>query len=190
MILYKYSGEPGFKILEDLRLKVTPPNEFNDPFEITPNSKRARPLVEMLAAINKDSEYYRGVFDDMVRDGFYHDSFDQFIRELPSELPKYYAAYKKLSRKEMAKRDMTTLDDVSAELGVLCFSKPADNIPMWSYYGNNHRGVVFGINVEEIGGRLPGPRGFVKYRKHRVRYNPFSAFSQQQRLQTVFTKSH
>src|SRR5277367_5949384 len=102
MILYKYAGDSGLKILEDLRLKVTPPNEFNDPFEITPNSRRARSLAEMLADVSEDSKFYRGVFDDMVSDGFYHGSFDEFIQELPSELPKYYAEYKTLSWKEMA----------------------------------------------------------------------------------------
>ena len=38
MILYKYAGESGLRILEDLRLKITPPNEFNDPFEVTPHA--------------------------------------------------------------------------------------------------------------------------------------------------------
>ena len=172
------------------RLKVTPPNEFNDPFEITPNSRRARPIAEMLADVSKDSKFYRGVYDNMVRDGFYHSSFEQFIKDLPSELPKYYAGYKTLSRKEMVKRDLKTLDDVSASLGILCFSKPADNIPMWSYYADHHRGVIFGIDANKIGGRLPGFSGFVKYRKHRVRYNPFSPFAQKQRLQIILTKSH
>jgi hypothetical protein len=36
VILYKYSGELGTKILDDLKVKVTPPNELNDPFELSP----------------------------------------------------------------------------------------------------------------------------------------------------------
>jgi hypothetical protein len=189
MILYKYAGEPGFKILENLRLKVTPPNEFNDPFEITPNSRRARPLAEMLAEVHKDSQYFRNVYDDMVQGGSYNDSFEQFLKELPSALPRYYSEYKKLSRREIAMRDLNTMDDISSKIGILCFSKPADDISMWSYYANHHRGVVFGVDVEKIGGKLPKFSGFVKYRKSRVRYNPFSSLSRQQRLQTAFTKS-
>src|SRR5271169_2550932 len=77
MILYKYVDEFGLKILEDLRLKITPPNEFNDPFEITPNTKRARPLAEMLANVRPDSKYFRGVYDDMIRDGECTGPFDQ-----------------------------------------------------------------------------------------------------------------
>jgi hypothetical protein len=82
VIVYKYVGDSGLKIIEGLRLRVTPPNEFNDPFEITPKSRRARPLAEMLADVRTDSKFYRGVFDDMVRDGLYHSSFEQFILEL------------------------------------------------------------------------------------------------------------
>ncbi len=173
MILYKYAGDSGIRILEDLRLKVTPPNEFNDPFEITPNTKRARSLAEMIASANKESKFYRAVYEEMVADAAYAGSFEQFIQDMSWAIPKYYLPYKRLAKKEMIKRDMAALDEVSSELGVLCFSKPPNNIPMWSYYGNHHRGVTFGVNVDNIGGELPGRSGFVKYRKHRIKLNPF-----------------
>jgi hypothetical protein len=116
MVLYKYAGDSGFKILETLRLKIAPPNEFNDPFEITPNSKRARPLAEMVAAVGKDSKFFRGVYDDMVSDGAYVGTFDQFIKVMPAAIPKHYVPYKKLSKTEMIKRDLAALDDVSLQL--------------------------------------------------------------------------
>src|SRR5262245_28414242 len=34
--LFKYCDTRGIDILESLRLKVTPPNQFNDPFEFLP----------------------------------------------------------------------------------------------------------------------------------------------------------
>jgi hypothetical protein len=154
MILYKYAGDSGLKILEDLRLKVTPPNEFNDPFEITPNTRRARPLAEMIADVRPDSKVFRGVYDDMVADGKNVGSFSQFLKDLPTAIPAHYSPYKKLSRQEMIKRDLAALDDVSLNLGVLCFSKPRANIPMWAYYGNDHQGVAIGINVNNIGDQL------------------------------------
>ncbi|HZF02169.1 MAG TPA: hypothetical protein VE344_09775 [Methylomirabilota bacterium] len=36
MGLFKYTNHFGVNILRDLQLKVTPPNEFNDPFEFSP----------------------------------------------------------------------------------------------------------------------------------------------------------
>lgn len=192
MILYKYTDDFGLKILEDLRLKITPPNEFNDPFEIAPNTKRARPLEEMLANVRPDSKYFRGVYEDMLQDGACTGSFDQFLKDMPSAISKHYSSYKKLSKREMIKRDMAALNEVSSQIGALCLSKPSNNIPMWSYYANQHRGVAFGINIDNIGGRLGGPSGFVKYCKHRVRLNPFAADAQavSQRERVLFTKSY
>jgi len=189
MIVYKYADDFGLKILEDLRLKITPPNEFNDPFEITPLSRRARPLPEMIKDATIESPYFRAVYEDMVHDGAYSGSFEQFIRDMPTELPKHYPAYKKLSAKEMAVRDLTALDEVSPELGILCLSKPRDDIPMWSYYANEHRGIAVGLDPDRIGSLPEGPRGFVKYRKNRLRVNPFSKTFHKERLQTIFTKS-
>lgn len=33
--VYKFCGKYGLEILRTLELKVTPPNQFNDPFEFT-----------------------------------------------------------------------------------------------------------------------------------------------------------
>jgi len=86
---------------------------------------------------------------------------------------------------------MKTLDAVSQELGILCLSKPPNSIPMWSYYADHHRGVVFGLNVDKIGGRLHGPCGLVKYCKQRARVNPWlppGDAMHKQVLKTLFTK--
>jgi hypothetical protein len=127
----------------------------------------------------------------VVADGKYVGSFTRFLQDMPAAIPKHYSPYKKLSRQEMIKRDLAALDDVSLHLGILCLSKPRANIPMWSYYGNNHEGVALGINVTKIGYRLPGKSDFVRYRKQRVRLNPFAAqqLAVLQRERVLFTKS-
>jgi len=43
-LIYKYFGKYGVEAVEDFELKVTPPNEFNDLFEVTP-----RPSAEPLS---------------------------------------------------------------------------------------------------------------------------------------------
>jgi hypothetical protein len=189
VILYKYANEKGLKIIQDLRLKVSPPNIFNDPFEVTPNSRRARPLTKMLADVHNNTNRYRGVYDDMVQDG-HKGTYEQFIRDLDVEIPKRYSEYKKLSRKETSKRDMETVDDVSSVLGILCLSEPNNNVPMWSYYADNHCGIVYGIDINKINRRIGIFRNFVKYCKHRARYDPDSALARRQRIKTIFTKSH
>jgi hypothetical protein len=36
------------------------------------------------------------------------------------------------------------------ELGVACFSEPRDDIPMWSYYANGHKGVCLCFRAESL----------------------------------------
>jgi hypothetical protein len=135
MVLYKYANEDsGFRILENLRLKITPPNEFNDPFEITPHSKSKRTLPEMLEEAKTNPESYRSVYEAMNRAGAFTDSFEKFITGLPQALCYGFTKYKKLLKMELAKIDIRTPDTVSRGIGILCLSKLSNSIPMWSYY--------------------------------------------------------
>jgi hypothetical protein len=189
MVLYKYAGDSGFRILEDLRLKITPPNEFNDPFEITPRSQFAVSLASQLDKVQTNPEYYRQVYEEMHQVGIFGDTFEQFIDGLPEALRRDFAKYKKSSKQELETCDMKSLDDASKYLGILCLSKPPNSIPMWSYYANHHRGVVFGLDIDRIGGPYSGPSGLVNYRKQRARINPYIPPSLDAFIRLIFTKS-
>ena len=54
-VLYKYCDPRGIDILQSLRLKVTPPNQFNDPFEFMP-----RVETEISAAVVRRRACCRG----------------------------------------------------------------------------------------------------------------------------------
>ena len=197
MELYKYSsGESGLKILEGLKLKITPPNEFNDPFEITPSSKFSQTVNGMIEEVQKNPEKNRPVYEEMVKAGEFVGSFESFNTIFPHALSLKFGKYRKLSKEKLAEIDLRTRDTVSQGIGILCLSKHQDNIPMWSYYGNDHRGVVFGLEINKISCNLSGHIGPVKYRKHRVKFDPydprFKAHSEALRkvvLKTVFTKN-
>src|SRR5229473_2980703 len=45
--VYKFGGAHGLTILHTLQLKITPPNEFNDPFEFTPKMVCSDPVRYM-----------------------------------------------------------------------------------------------------------------------------------------------
>ena len=190
MVYYKYAGDSGFHILEDLRLKITPPNEFNDPFEITPRSKFAVTLETQLERVRTNPESYRAVYEEMHRDGMFWGTFEQFIAGLPNALRRDFDEYRKLSKKELEAYDMRCLDDASKHFGILCLSKTSNSIPMWSYYANHHRGVVFGFDVNKIGQPVTGPCGLVAYRKQRAKNNPYVPRSLGDYLRLIFTKSH
>jgi hypothetical protein len=40
---FKYCGASGLLVLKNLQIKVTPPNEFNDPFEFSPVVRNPNP---------------------------------------------------------------------------------------------------------------------------------------------------
>jgi hypothetical protein len=147
MIFYKYTGGFGIKILEDLRLKVSPPNTFNDPFELTPRSKFTITSDYMLNRVRDEPEWFREPYNDMVRNEGYPYSFDRFLADMPMVIPKKFKAFKKLYRDAQIRNDLSSMDEASKHMGILCVSKPKDSIAMWSHYANHHRGIVFGLDL-------------------------------------------
>jgi hypothetical protein len=172
MIFYKYFGNLGIKVLEDLRLKITPPNEFNDPFELTPRSNFTITVVDMINRAKTNPSYYCSVFEDMKNDGYPH-AFKQFIATLPTILPLKFREFKKLMRQELVNNDMKSLNQASEKMGILCVSKIPNSIPMWSHYANYHKGIVIGLDLPKMGNALPGYFGKVRYHKSRRGINPW-----------------
>jgi hypothetical protein len=192
MIFYKYFGELGIKVIEDLRLKISPPNEFNDPFELTPRSKFTITIADMVNRAKIDPDHFRGVFEDMRNDGYPH-TFERFIAEFPTIIPLKFKEFKKLMLRELMKQDMKSLDEASEKLGILCASKIPNSIPMWSHYADHHKGIAIGLNLPRIGNTPRGPFGKVRYRKFRRGVNLWLAPTNpewfRQVIDTIFTKS-
>lgn len=189
MVFYKYFNKFGIKVLEDLRLKITPPNEFNDPFELTPRSKCTITEADMLNRAKTNPDHYLGAFEDMKKAG-YPDTFEQFIAGFPKLFT--FKNFKKAMRDALMKRDMQSLDEVSKMFGILCASKTPNSIPMWSHYADNHRGIAVGLDLPNIG-KAFGPFRMVKYYKFRQGVNPSLAPENpewfRQQTDTFFIKS-
>src|SRR6266566_4504306 len=147
MVFYKYVGARGISVIEDLRLKVSPPNAFNDPFELTPRSKFTITADYMLNRVRNEPEWFREPYNDMVRHEGYPHSFDRFLADMPTVIPMKFKAFKRLYRAAQIRNDLGSMDEASQYMGILCVSKPNDSIPMWSHYANHHRGVAFGLDL-------------------------------------------
>jgi hypothetical protein len=191
-IFYKYAGDSGIQILEGLRIKITPPNEFNDPFELTPRSKFAITLDEMRGRLKTNPESYRGVWESMRADG-HSNTFEELLTELTKQLPLKFKGFEKLMREYLIEKDMKSLNEASEILGIFCVSRISSSIPMWSHYANNHKGVAIGINFSKVGGKLPGTFEQVTYRKTRRGVNPWLLSTNPEWLKqikdTLFIKS-
>ncbi len=194
MIFYKYAGKSGFEILEDLRLKITPPNEFNDPFELTPRSKFTITVDYMLNRVHSDPESFRNPYENMVTHEGYPYSFKRFLADLPAVIPLQFKKFKKLYREEQIQNDLGSLDEASKLMGILCVSKPNNSIPMWSHYANYHQGVAFGLDLghPSFSKGYAWKFGAVKYRKNRTSVDALltspNAELFRQMISVIFTK--
>lgn len=136
-VLWKYSGERGIGIISGLALKVTRPNEFNDPFEFSPGVGRGI-SIRHVRAIYRDAKTVSRLglptFEEL--DG--EDDAAKF-KALADEL-------NGLSRQLLNEE----LDRISERYGVICLSATPRNIEMWSHYAENHRGFIIGLDHSRV----------------------------------------
>jgi hypothetical protein len=163
MELFKYIAPSRIDILEDLMIRFTRPNDFNDPFESLPSLGGIKELAleddfynenlkEKFEALQKESLLKHlptnvPVPDDMkdsytkmtLGEAAYHvfgisNIFKKVISEFPDKVEEQIAA--KLNQ------------DLNKRFGILCLSENHNNLTMWSHYSQNHEGFVIGFNSE------------------------------------------
>src|SRR5258708_37883239 len=121
MILYKYANAAsGIKILQRLQLKVSPPCEFNDPFELTPCSTSG----------------IKRIYKEAAKEGFCG-SFEDF-RICYKTVAPHRAKEIKQFRSEASDADLYSVISASKRLAILCFSEPNDSALLWAHYADMH----------------------------------------------------
>src|SRR5438094_5522578 len=79
---YKYmSGYYAVKTLHDLELKITPPNEFNDPFEFSPRVICSSPGREAKRIFKIKAEI-KGMYEEERRLGIFGGNFRQYREKM------------------------------------------------------------------------------------------------------------
>jgi hypothetical protein len=143
--VYKYCDTRGSDILLKLRLKITPPNRFNDPFEFAP---RIQPNVARREArrLVKNRQKERAMFEKMTASGDFNGNFKTFKKFARSNREKMVqtvlAGYPDVGAHFLK----NNIDIISRQFGLLCLSAVRDNILMWSHYGQGHTGLVIGLD--------------------------------------------
>jgi Protein of unknown function (DUF2971) len=136
-ILWKYSSERGIGLLTGRALKVTRPNEFNDPFEFSPGIGKTIG-VSYLRNIYRDSAMVARLGLPSLQELSGVDD-DAKIRSVAKELTH-------ISRELLNGQ----LDQISERYGVICLSGDPRNIMMWSQYAQNHKGLVVGLDHSRV----------------------------------------
>jgi len=143
--VYKYCGSHGVAVLRNSELKITPPNQFNDPFEFTPRmicsdtSRYAKRLFKTKANIKKLYEMKR-------EDGGLAGSFHEFRKFMSDRRPLLFGMMKEAMQHTLPDSEKRLLDRVSELHGVLCMSSQRDSILMWGHYCDKLLGLVIGFD--------------------------------------------
>jgi hypothetical protein len=174
-ILYRYmTAAHGLSLLRDPWLKITPPINFNDPYELTPRASR-RHNSQLARLILEDEGGRQGVaniLNERLRTllkGQHFVALEQgdlpgMVRRRPKLWRAFMRDYLRATGTVFA---MDFLRIASRFHGVACFSEDPLNRVMWAQYGDNARGVVVGFDSRNpFFCAVPLMR--VLYRKHRT----------------------
>ncbi|EOY4517163.1 DUF2971 domain-containing protein [Vibrio vulnificus] len=124
MSFFKYMGFKGAgKFLTDLSIRISPPNDYNDPFELSP---------EFLAKEHvPDDKKFRNVAFNL-NGGV---SLIEKYEILDHQIDKYDKAV-----------NVDLVSEISKKIGVACFSFSKSQVPtnilMWAHYSDSHKGIA------------------------------------------------
>jgi hypothetical protein len=139
MKLFKYCRSHGLDVIRDLRIYLSHANEFNDPFECAIKFDYTSIGVEDIKRILLSEEYYFTEWcalnpseEDLdKRRQYYQEHIDEIARERVEDIP---------TRREMTQRQFLVHASRAFIMG--CFSLHDNSVQMWSYYANDHKGIV------------------------------------------------
>lgn len=143
MIIYKYCDHWGVDILRQLQLKVTPPNEFNDPFEFSPKAVGGLSVKAAKAQVS-DRDTMMLMFTQL---GIPQTAFPIYESILKANLDTVAARHALNTSTLIHRLCRGHLDFVSREFGIVCFVQRWDVPLMWSHYAESHRGLVIGFDA-------------------------------------------
>lgn len=139
--LFKYTDHHGTEILRDLRLKVTPPIECNDVFEMTPCLKPGVVTPEHILDVIRNTPP-ADLYNEMKAGGETLPPFEIFVK-LASDVPperlidaakQFQTAYEHLA--------VTQPELISKSLGLVCLTERENDLLMWAHYTDSHRGLL------------------------------------------------
>lgn len=123
-VIYKYvSYDTVVKIIEDLTIKFSSPNSFNDPFEFTLDLLDTRWTKADLKTFLDN----RNDLTKFQKKQLFNDNLNQ------------------LSNLKKLTDDLLTKD--KENIGISCFSLSFEKTLMWSHYADKHGGICLGFRL-------------------------------------------
>jgi DUF2971 family protein len=174
LLIYKYFGKYGVEAVENFELKVTPPNEFNDLFEVTP-----RPWAKPLS---------RQEFDKIIDSEALSKSekIRRVYAQFEGNRERFHDEFVAVSLTAGIKRPICEklLDEISKYFGLICFCDDPQHLLMYSHYSDGHKGIVIGFDPSKLNLRAIDP---VSYVPRRVELNPPFQIEDRGRMKAIIT---
>jgi hypothetical protein len=144
-IAYKYCSKYGLRILRNLELKVTPPNQFNDPFEFSPKMI-CSDMVRYVKSERVCRWWYETARAEKGFSGSFNDFKIKYLERVEANLSQITQGMAQVMKITLPLVENEFLDEVSKRFVVLCMSGRRDSILMWGHYCDNAHGMVIGFD--------------------------------------------
>lgn len=178
--VFKYFDETGTRFFDSMKLKVTCPRYFNDPFEFSVSFAHKK-LKQMI------NQSFQNPFGKMRQKAISLNGNDKINFNLLSK-----QTYKELFR-FYNKLCKDFPNEILKYTGVACFSMDGNNHLMWSHYARNHRGFVVEFDSTKIPLSASDFWLKVRYLKNKpelpINYNGLQDYSGDRMIEIANTKS-
>jgi hypothetical protein len=149
-VIYKYVSIGTAKsIINNNCLRVTPPNEFNDPFELLGEKITGFDLSKAEAAVKELPIH------DIIKSLNIPEEYKDKLKQ-NSDLKKLSKIIHGNITDESSALEYLkyTVDQISEKIGIVCLTEKNDNILMWSHYAEQHRGLVIGFDSNKLSDKI------------------------------------
>jgi hypothetical protein len=161
-IIYKYCRKYGVGFLENRKLKFSRPIDFDDPFELRPQPGDATLSIENSNVLLRDDIRMM----DMYNSHSPEIPFEDWLRPRRESPTEFNHELARIICEGIELFCSTALETISEQYGMTCFSETPSDVRMWSHYGDEHKGVVVGLDRSLLGiNLLP-----VQCKRERVHY--------------------
>lgn len=163
MELFKYLRPSRLDVIENLMIRFSRPNDFNDPFE-------SLPCIGGIKNLNVTDDFYKENIEKRMEiienDNIFKYISKEDLINLSNEAKEYLSnmtikeALNLLGKQDLfttiitqypdkVERTISTLtkEKWNDKFGILCLSEKHDNLIMWAHYAQNHEGFVIGFNA-------------------------------------------
>ncbi|WED28124.1 DUF2971 domain-containing protein [Vibrio sp. DW001] len=145
-MLYKYTAPDGIISLKNKSFKITPPNQFNDPYEFIPRISNGTDHEEMKKYL-LDEENLVEFYEEVIEQELFKGTYEEFKDDIVNSADRFVSTIvdNTMDKDTQWQSAQDFLEIISQIVGVFCLTKCPSNILMWSHYASSHTGIVIGI---------------------------------------------